>query len=168
MLRVGLIIAQKLVPLAIGDHYSNFFWMPQFWQLQFPDSKLSHEEFLNQVAMSLVLNPAGTGQKRPTKMEVIGSKGLEKLEHYWVKLDRWKYCQVCHIDRKRMPRREPLAEIDNFNIKGDGEVLRVIGAVQDVRIVYAVKIRAVGRLYMYRYQYIRAFRLLYNSIAQLG
>ena len=49
-------------------------------------------------------------------------------------------------------------------INGNGEVLRVVGAVQDVRIVYAVKIRAVGRLYMHRYQYIRAFRLLFNSL----
>ncbi|KAA6412870.1 MAG: hypothetical protein FRX48_03863 [Lasallia pustulata] len=37
--------------------------------------------------MSLVLNPAGTGRKRPTRMEAIGSKGLDKPEHYWVKLD---------------------------------------------------------------------------------
>ena len=31
-------------------------------------------------------------------------------------------------------------------------------------IVYAVETRAVGRLYMHRYQYIRAFRLLFNSL----
>ena len=67
-------------------------------------STVSNEEFQHQVAMSLVLNPAGTGRKRPTKMEVIGSKGSDKPEHYWVKLDRKKYCQVCHIDRERRPR----------------------------------------------------------------
>ena len=49
-------------------------------------------------------------------------------------------------------------------INGDGEVLRVVGAVQNVGIVYAVEIRAVGRLYMHRYQYIRAFGLLFNSL----
>ena len=32
-------------------------------------------------------------------------------------------------------------------INGDGEVLKVVGVVQNVRIVYAVEIRAVGRLY---------------------
>ena len=37
-------------------------------------------------------------------------------------------------------------------INGDGEVLGVVGAVQNVRIVYAVEIRAVGRLYIHRYQ----------------
>ena len=114
--------------------------------------------------MSLVLNPAGTGRKRPTKMEVIGSKGSDKPEHYWVKLDRKKYCQVCHIDRERRPRREPLAEIDNFNNKRQRRGAQSRWAVQDVRIVYAVEIRAVGRLYMHRYQYIRAFGLLFNSL----
>ena len=92
-------------------------------------------------------------------MEVIRSKGLDKPEHYWVKLDRKKYCQVCHIDRERRPRREPLAEIDNFNNKRQRRGAQSRWAVQDVRIVYAVEIRAVGRLYMHRYQYIRAFGL---------
>ena len=55
-------------------------------------------------------------------------------------------------------------------INGDGEVLRIIGAVQDVRIVYAVEIRAVGRLYIHRYQYIRnkGFRTAFQFIAQFG
>ena len=64
-----------------------------------------------------MLNPAGTGQKRPTKLEAIGSTGLDKLEHYWVKLGRKKYCQVYNIDRERRPRREPLAGVDHFNNK---------------------------------------------------
>ena len=43
-------------------------------------------------------------------------------------------------------------------------MLRVIGAVQGIRILYAVEIRSVGRPYMHRHQYIRAFGLLFNSL----
>ena len=114
--------------------------------------------------MSLVLNPAGTGRKRPTKMEVIGPKGLDKPKHYWVKPDRKKYCQVCYSHRERSQGVNHLPRSTIPTINGNAEVLRVIGAVQDVWIVYAVEIRAVGKLYMHRYQYMRAFGLLFNSL----
>ena len=68
------------------------------WQLQFPDSNLSHKAFQHQVATSLVMNPAGTGRQRATKVVITGAKSLMKPEHYWRKLDSKKYCQVCDVD----------------------------------------------------------------------
>ncbi|SLM34182.1 PiggyBac transposable element-derived protein [Lasallia pustulata] len=53
------------------------------WQLQFPDSNLSHKAFQRQVATSLAMNPAGTGRQRATKVVVTGAKSLMKPEHYW-------------------------------------------------------------------------------------
>ena len=50
-------------------------------------------------------------------MEFIGFTDLDKLKHYPIKLDRKKYCHVCHIDRERRLRCESPAEIDNFNNK---------------------------------------------------
>ena len=92
------------------------------WKLQFPDSKLSHVDFQYQVAMSLIQNPAGTGRKRATIVQVIGrkDKGLAELEHDWVLLQKRAYCQICCVNKDRPLRerkRKPLGEIEGNVVK---------------------------------------------------
>ena len=86
------------------------------WKLRYPESKLSHSAFQNQVAMSLVQDPAGSGRKRATKVGVIGLQGLEKPEHDWVSLSKKKYCQICSIDKERASQK-PLSDLTNLGAK---------------------------------------------------
>ena len=123
--------AQQRAIYTAARHHDVRYWWPIFiflldaailnayivFQLEHPQSKLTHAQFQRQTALHMVRNPAGQYRQQPYAFGTE-NPAIPAPKHQWVRLSKKTYCTPC---REAKRKRKPLKEMDlNVNKRNRG------------------------------------------------
>ena len=123
--------AQQRAIYTAERHHDVRYWWPIFmflldaavlnayivFQLDHPQSKLTHAQFQRQTALHMVRNPAGQCRKHPYAFST-DNPAIPTPKHQWIHLSKKAYCTPC---REAKRKRKPLEEMDlNVNKRRRG------------------------------------------------